>query len=165
MRGYDLAAWEPFFSVIVAAAATLTGLLFVAVSINLDRILKGSRFLPTRAAETLATLLLVVASFALTLVPQSVRLVGAEILIIVVPMLAITVWSQLNHRRRSRCEPLLWSFSRMVSTALATVPCTIAGISLAAEWGGGLYWLAPTALLGIVGAVYNAWVLLVEIVR
>jgi hypothetical protein len=31
--------------------------------------------------------------------------------------------------------------------------------------GGGLYWLAPTALLGIVGAVYNAWVLLVEIVR
>jgi hypothetical protein len=25
--------------------------------------------------------------------------------------------------------------------------------------------LAPTALLGIVGAVYNAWVLLVEIVR
>ena len=138
MRGYDLAAWEPFFSVIVAAAATLTGLLFVAVSINLDHILKGSRFLPARAAE---------------------------ILIIVVPMLAITVWSQLNHRRRSRYEPSLWTLSRMVSTALATVPCTIAGISLAAKWGGGLYWLAPTALLGIVGAVYNAWVLLVEIVR
>jgi hypothetical protein len=38
-------------------------------------------------------------------------------------------------------------------------------ISLIAHWGCGLYWLAPTALLGIVGAVYNAWVLLVEIVR
>jgi hypothetical protein len=36
---------------------------------------------------------------------------------------------------------------------------------LAGEWGGGLYRLAPTALLGIVGAVYNACVLLVEIVR
>jgi hypothetical protein len=36
---------------------------------------------------------------------------------------------------------------------------------LAGEWGGGLYWLAPTALLGIVGAVYNVWVLLAEIVR
>ena len=55
MRGYDLAAWEPFFSAIIAAAAALTGLLFVAVSINLDRILKGARFLPARAAETLAT--------------------------------------------------------------------------------------------------------------
>jgi len=25
MRGYDLAAWEPFFSAIIAAAAALTG--------------------------------------------------------------------------------------------------------------------------------------------
>jgi hypothetical protein len=41
----------------------------------------------------------------------------------------------------------------------------VAGFSLIAHWGGGFYWLAPAALLGIVGAVYNAWVLLVEIVR
>jgi hypothetical protein len=165
MRGYDPADWQPFFSAIIAAAAALTGLLFVAVSINLDRILKGRKFLPARAAETLATLLLVVASSALTLVPQSIRLVGVEILIIVVPMLAITVSNQLGNWRRNRDDPLLWTISRMGSTALATVPCTIAGASLVAEWGGGLYWLAPTALLGIVGAVYNAWVLLVEIVR
>ncbi len=165
MRGYDLAAWEPFFSAMIAAAAALTGLLFVAVSINLDRILKGGRFLPTRAAETLATLLLVVASSALTLVPQGTRLVGIEILIIVVPTLVITVRSQLTQRRRNPNDPVLWTISRMASTGLATIPCTIAGLSLAADWGGGLYWLAPTALLGIVGAVYNAWVLLVEIVR
>jgi hypothetical protein len=165
MRGYDLADWEPFFTAIVAVAATLSGLLFVAVSINLHHILKVGRFLPARAAETLATLLLVVASSALALVPQGIRLVGAEILIIVVPMLTITVWSQFNQRRRNRKDPMLWTVSRMVSTALATVPCTIAGISLVAEWGGGLYWLVPAALLGIVGAVYNAWVLLVEIVR
>ena len=31
MRGYDLAAWEPFFSAIIAAAAALTGLLFVLI--------------------------------------------------------------------------------------------------------------------------------------
>jgi len=165
MRGYDPAAWEPFFSAIIAAAAALTGLLFVAVSINLDRIIKGGKFLPARAAETLATLLLVVASSALTLVPQNIRLVGAEILVIVVPMLVITVGNQLGHRRRNRDDPVLWTVSRMVSTALATVPCTLAGLSLAVHWGGGLYWLVPTALLGILGAAYSAWVLLVEIVR
>jgi hypothetical protein len=60
---------------------------------------------------------------------------------------------------------MLCTVSRMVSTALATVPCTSPGSRWLAEWGGGLYWLAPAALLGIVGAVYNAWVLLVEIVR
>ena len=165
MRGYDPAAWEPFFSAIIAAAAALTGLLFVAVSINLDRIIKGGKFLPARAAETLATLLLVVASSALTLVPQNIRLVGVEILVIVVPMLVITVGNQLGHRRRNRDDPVLWTVSRMVSTALATVPCTLAGLSLAVHWGGGLYWLVPTALLGILGAAYSAWVLLVEIVR
>jgi hypothetical protein len=165
MRGYDLADWEPFFSAIIAAAASLTGLLFVAVSINLDRILKGGKFLPSRAAETLAILLLVVASSGLTLIPQGTRLVGVEILIVAVPTLAITVWTQIAHRRRNRNDPVLWTISRMTSTAVATVPCTVAGLSLTAGWGGGLYWLAPTALLGIGGAVYNAWVLLVEIVR
>jgi hypothetical protein len=165
MRGYDPADWEPFFTAVIAAAAGLTGLLFVSVSINLDRILKGTRFLPARAAETLATLLLVVVSCALTLVPQGTRLMGLEIVIVVVPMLTITVWSQLAYRRKNRADPVLWTVSRMAGTALATVPCTLAGFSLIAGWGGGLYWLAPAALLGIVGAVYNAWVLLVEIVR
>jgi hypothetical protein len=55
--------------------------------------------------------------------------------------------------------------SRATANAVALIPGTIAGLSLAAHWGGGLYWLVPTALLGIVGAVYSAWVLLVEIVR
>jgi hypothetical protein len=165
MRGYDLAAWEPFFSTIIAAAAALTGLLFVAVSINLDRILKSAKFLSTRAIETLAILLLVVSSSALALVPQNIRVIGAEILTIAVPMLVITVRSQLGQRRRHPDDPLLWTLSRVISAAMATVPCTIAGISLVAVWGGGLYWLAPAALLGVIGAVYNAWVLLVEIVR
>jgi hypothetical protein len=66
---------------------------------------------------------------------------------------------------RAAETPVLWTISRMTSTALATVPCTLAGLSPTLHWGGGLYWLVPTALLGIAGAVYNAWVLLVEIVR
>jgi hypothetical protein len=45
------------------------------------------------------------------------------------------------------------------------VRALLAGVSLAAHWGGGLSWLVPMTILGIAGAVYNAWVLLVEIVR
>ena len=96
---------------------------------------------------------------------SSTRLLGLEILIVVVPMLVITVRSQLRHRRHNRDDPLLWTVSRMAGTAAATVPCTVARFSLALHGGGGFYWLAPAALLGTVGAVYNAWVLLVEIVR
>lgn len=104
-------------------------------------------------------------SSAITLIPQDTRLIGLEIVIVAVPMLVLTVRNQLGHRRQRPEDPLLWTISRMTGTAIATVPCTLAGFSLALHWGGGFYWLAATALLGIIGAVYNAWVLLVEIVR
>ena len=143
MHSYNPADWQSFFIAVTGAAAALTGLLFVAVSINLGNILKdtpeGTSMLPARAAETLAALLFIVIGSALTLVPQNIRLLGLEILVIVVPLLAVS--------------------------AAATVPGTLAGLSLAVHWGGGFYWLVPAALLGIAGAVYGAWVLLVEIVR
>jgi modulator of FtsH protease len=41
----------------------------------------------------------------------------------------------------------------------------IAGVTLMAGGGGGLYWLLPEVLLALLGAVTNAWVLLVEIHR
>jgi hypothetical protein len=165
MHSYSPADWQSFFVAIVGAAAALTGLLFVAVSINLENILKDGSMLPTRAAETLASLLFVMVTAALTLVPQNIRLIGLEILIIVAPLLAITLRTQIRYRRQHPDDPLYWSVSRMASSAAATVPGALAGISLAAHWGGGLYWLVPTAVGGIAGAVYSAWVLLVEIVR
>jgi modulator of FtsH protease len=169
MHGYSPAGWQSFFIAVAGAAAALTGLLFVAVSINLDNILKetpeGTSMLPARAAETLASLLFILISSALTLVPQNTRLLGVEILVIVAPLLVITLRTQVRYRRQNPDSPLLWSVSRMASSAAATVPGTLAGLSLAVHWGGGLYWLVPAALLGIAGAVYGAWVLLVEIVR
>jgi hypothetical protein len=71
--------WDNFFVAEAGAAAALTGLLFVAVSINLMRVLQFPQ-LPTRAAETLISLMsvLVVSTFAL--VPQqSMRTYGIEI--------------------------------------------------------------------------------------
>ena len=48
------------------------------------------------------------------------------------------------------------------------VPCillVVAGISLAMEAGGGLYWLAAAFVTGTFACMTNAWVLLVEIKR
>jgi hypothetical protein len=59
--------------------------------------------------------------------------------------------------------------SHVLSAALTagpgTVPYLIAGVSLIAEAGGGVYWVLAAILGGIVGGVLNAWVLLVEILR
>jgi hypothetical protein len=165
VHAFDAANWTYFCAAMVGATAALTGLLFVSVSLNLDHILKGPQFLPQRAAEALASLLFVLSASAFVLVPQNIRLVGAEILVIVVPLIVVTLRSQLAYRSQQTDDPVLWLVSRMSATAMATVPGLLAGISLVTRWGGGLYWLVPLSILGIAGAVYNAWVLLVEIVR
>ena len=52
----ELPQWEPFMIAVVGAAAVLSGLMFVGVSINLERVLQGPGVITARAAETLATL-------------------------------------------------------------------------------------------------------------
>ena len=49
--------------------------------------------------------------------------------------------------------------------AISGVPLLIGSLSVLAETGGGLYWIAAGILGAIVGGVTNAWVLLVEIHR
>jgi modulator of FtsH protease len=41
----------------------------------------------------------------------------------------------------------------------------LGAVSIVADAGGGLYWIAAGIVLATAGAVLNAWVLLVEILR
>src|ERR1700677_4984867 len=79
MNGAPTAGWENFFVAEVGAAAALTGLLFVAVSINLARILAVPH-LPDRAGETLVVLGGVLAAATFGLVPDQGHVaLGCEI--------------------------------------------------------------------------------------
>ena len=55
------------------------------------------------------------------------------------PLLVVTIVKQLSYRRQNPTDPLLWTVSRIACTAVATVPGTLAGLSLVVHWGGGLY--------------------------
>jgi modulator of FtsH protease len=134
-------------------AGALIGLLFVAISINLDRIIAGAN-LPRRALETVAVLVAILTVAVLGLVPQPGWAGGVLILLV----------GRLRHlggpieQRRFRNVPAV------VLGAFA-LPLVAAGLTLILGAGGGLYWLVPAMVLGFGGAVLNAWVLLVEIVR
>ena len=60
---------------------------------------------------------------------------------------------------------LSWMVSRLAVMAIGTLPMIVGAISLLALEGGGLYWIVGGILGAIIGAVANAWVLLVEILR
>jgi hypothetical protein len=75
---YAAPAWASFATAVATAAATLTGLLFVAVSINLQRILQYPN-LPGRAAQTLVMFSLPLVFSILMLVPgQPVAVLAGE---------------------------------------------------------------------------------------
>jgi hypothetical protein len=164
MHAYALAEWSGFAAAEVGAAAALTGLLFVAVSINLARILAFPK-LPARAAETLVVLLLALVAASLVLIPQNVRLLGAEVGGLGLGVGAVTLTVQVRHGPDGPNDPWSWYASRVGATLVPALCYLLGGISCALRWGGGLYWLAPATLLAFLGAVYNAWVLLVEIIR
>ena len=54
---------------------------------------------------------------------------------------------------------------RITPIVISSGSVTVAGITLLAGGGGGLYWLVPGVLGALIGGLANTWVLLVEILR
>jgi hypothetical protein len=87
---FKVAPWRDLAIMLGGAAAALTGLVFVAVSIRL-KALSQDVSLRRRATSWLVVLFTVVAGSAAVLVPQSARIVGIELLFIVAVSAAITI--------------------------------------------------------------------------
>jgi modulator of FtsH protease len=156
--------WSDLFVASAGASAALAGLVFVAVSINVERILQY-KGLPERALSTVLLLLGVVVVSILGCVPgASATALGIELL---VAGLALTAAVTLLTRQSlaQRGESADHVFSAVVTTGPGTLAYLVGGISLIAGAGGGLYWILAGILGAIIGGVINAWVLLVEILR
>jgi len=164
MTAYQPGQWHDMFVAMAGAAAALTGLIFVAVSINLERVLKFPA-LPPRAAETLSILVGLLVLSVFVLVPgQSLTALGAEILVLGVVMGTVLLTKRLRLPRAAG-QPRTWTVTPVVVILAASLPMAAAGISVLVRGGGGLYWLVAALILGFAGSVLNAWILLVEIHR
>jgi hypothetical protein len=163
VASYSPSVWHDFFVGTIGASAALTGLLFVAISINLEQILKYPQ-LPGRAAVTLGILVsaLVVSGFALA-PGQTNRALGIEIAAAGVVVAAQALW--VTHGKQGPDEPKAWVIEHLVTLLLPSIALIIGGVSLATGEGGGLYWVLAAVLFAFVSASINGWVLLVEIKR
>jgi hypothetical protein len=165
VSAYDIHAWVEFGVAVAGAAAVLTGLVFVAVSINLERVLAVPG-VPDRAGESVLMFLAVLIYSLFLLVPgQSTTAFGVELLVTGLIFAAVLVLvAALGFRKPTR-QPLSWKITRVVAALGSSVPAVIAGVSLIAEAGGGIYWLFAAILLAFLAGIGNSWVLLVEVVR
>ena len=121
-----------------------------------------------RAVGAILLLLGVVVVSIFALVPgQSRTALGVELLgESVASLIAIVLLYRASLRAAGRTdEPRYYLLSHFASAVPGAVLLVVGAASLLAHGGGGLYWTMAGLVFSLVGAVLNAWVLLVEILR
>src|SRR5215216_4645304 len=162
--------WHDFFLAQAGAAGVLTGLVFVGVSINLQKIVSDPRSgLAGRAGEALILLVAVLMASVLVLVPgQGLGVLGVEVLVVGLVTWGWIVAIQLPRLREwgtMRADLRVPFVMRVVVGQVATLTLLIAGVAVLWVGPGGLYWLVASTVFSILAALADAWVLLVEINR
>ena len=151
--------WDNFFIAQIGASAALAGLVFVALSINLTKILSLPS-LPTRALMALSMLIVVLFESSLFLIPgQASLLLGWEVLGLALVMWALTSILQRDVLRATDKQYKVAYISHIVLGQLAVVPFIVAGVIVLLHGASGVYWIPPGILLCYFVAVSEAWVL------
>src|SRR5271167_3022942 len=159
MTTLSIADWTTYLSVLAEVAATLTGLVFVAVSINLSRILSVLG-LTGRAAESLMQLFGVVIISTSALIPRQVPIaLGTEIVVVSSGLWLLQTILQVRYSKTNKGHPRYWLVTRIIQTQLSNIPFLIAGILILIGSPEAMYWLAPGCILSLIAGIMGAWVL------
>lgn len=162
---YTADHWTDFGVATAGAAAALAGLLFVAISINLERILQYPS-LPHRAAQTVILFAMPLCVALLLIVPGQPRdALGGELLGTGLVVGSFMLWTDARVPMNDQETKATRLLARILPSVLTCGCLAVAGATLLACAGGGLYWIVPAVLASVVFGLLNAWVLLIEILR
>ncbi len=162
---YHPEQWHDFATSFAGAAGALLGLAFVAISFNLDQILRD-KTLPRRAVETLAFFAYPLAASLLIQLPGlSSTALGIGQAILTAGLIGLAAAIGVPRWRQERGDPLNWRLSHIVP-AIMIIALAIVGVAATMTTSfGGLYWLAAAMAVATATGIINSWVLLVEIKR
>ena len=157
-----------FATIAGAAAAGLTGLLFVAVSIRVD-VIGRSQELRNRAAQTLALFMTVLFIAILLSIPdQAYRVLGVEL--VALASIIGTGLLLLDRRARARAGPrdtstqaIALILDAVAPNAVTSILVLVAGLLVLFGVHAGLYVLVLPVFVALAGGVASAWLLLTKI--
>jgi hypothetical protein len=166
MTANSLEAWANFFITTAEVSATLAGLVIVAVSVNIQQILKF-RQLPPRASSTVAVLMLVVVIGLAALVPQPPTGFAMEVFAAAaIPLVILLVCVRevvVEHLKDNRPHRKL--YVGLPGGPVAALCFLVGAGRLWLGHADGLYWIAAGIVVALLFAVLNAWVFLIEVLR
>jgi hypothetical protein len=162
---YDPERWHDFCTSFAGASGALLGLAFVAISFNLDAILRN-KGLPGRAIETLVFFAYPLAGSLLVQVPGlSNTALGVGQAILAAGLIGLAAVIDVPRWRLERGDPLSWRVAHIVPPVVTIMLAVVGAVATITASFGGLYWLAGAMAMATTTGLINSWVLLVEIRR
>lgn len=161
-----VAAWSTFFLAVAGAAAALAGLVIVAASVNIAQIIKYPQ-LPPRAGAAIGSLVLALLVGIAGLADQPALAFGVE-----AACFGLVAWvlhargGQIAVRaNRASARPLSEAVRVVVLGQAQTLPVIVGAILIACGAPAGFYVLFAGIIAVFALTMFDAWVLLVEILR
>ena len=152
--------WHDFFLTVGGAAAVLAGLVFVALSLNLDMVMRDITH-RSRAVGTLTNFVGIFVVCALALMGgQNHSAVGAEWLLVSIGAGSVYVYGYPRARAAGGSRTTL-SVPRLVSGTVLYVAQMVGSILLVLDVTAGLYIAAVAMVILTAYSVSGAWLLLV----
>jgi len=153
--------WTDLAVIAGSASGALTGLLFVAVSLNRDR-LAGHPALQSQAGVTLVLFLLPLITSMVLVIPGTPSWVlGLELVTIAIASAVIMgVISPGKPPEGDEPEAVLARLLARFSPNLLTMLLVLVAGAIELAGADGLYWLAPALIAALVTGVANAWLFL-----
>lgn len=156
-------AWSDLFVASAGASAALAGLVFVAISINVEAIVRN-KGLPEMGLVTIMLLLGVLIVSLFGLVPdQSNEDLGIELLVMSIIWTVGIGWFAV--RSLPDDGNLERTISRLGLPAFGTLPYLAGAVILLSGSDSGMYFIFAGMIGAVIAAVVDAWILLVEIRR
>lgn len=157
-----LGGWDNTYLLVGGMAATLTGLLFVAVSINITDVMSDARpGLRATAVKTFNQFLLLIEISIVMLVPlQSPLTLGGSIAVLGGLALVITAATSRGITRapgRRRTS--------LVTSNLLFIGFVVCGVLIILGGAQALFILLSLVIATLISSVFDAWALLVEVGR
>ena len=156
--------WHDFFVVVGGGAAVLTGLVFVALSLNVNVVTQDATH-RYRAIDTLTGMAGVFVICALVLMGgQDHRAVGIEWLVVAAISIAVYLHGYVQAVRLGGSMAWLRS-SRIVVVAVLYLTQVVGAALLVADYIAGLYVAAVAMVAALAFMISAAWLLVVGVTR